>query len=65
MHASVAAGTMVVLVLAFGPVLLATAVLVAAVGWSRVRLRDHTPSQVVAGTVIGALVTGLVFGLLR
>jgi membrane-associated phospholipid phosphatase len=64
-HASVAAGTMVVLVLVFGPILLATAAVVAAVGWSRVRLRDHTPSQVLAGTVIGAVVTGLAFGLLR
>ena len=64
-HASVAAGSMVVLVLAFGPALLATVVIVAAVGWSRVRLRDHTTSQVVAGTVIGTVVTGLVFGLLR
>ena len=61
-HASVAAGSMVVLALAFGPVLLATVVVVAAVGWSRVRLRDHTTWQVVAGTVIGAVVTGLVFG---
>jgi hypothetical protein len=64
-HASVAAGSTVVLVLVFGPMLLATAVLVAAIGWSRVRLRDHTTAQVITGTVVGALVTGLVFGLLR
>lgn len=64
-HASVAAGTTAVLVLAFGPALLAAAVVVAAVGWSRVRLRDHTPWQVVAGTVVGAIVSGLTFGLLR
>jgi hypothetical protein len=64
-HASVAAGSMMVLVLAFGPDLLATVIVVAAVGWSRVRLRDHTTWQVVAGTVIGAVVTGPVFGLLR
>jgi membrane-associated phospholipid phosphatase len=64
-HASVASGSMVVLVLVFGPVLLATAVVVAAVGWSRVRLGDHTTGQVVAGTVIGAVIAGLVFGLLR
>jgi hypothetical protein len=64
-HASVAAGSMVVLVLAFGPALLATVVIVAAVGWSRVRLRDHTTAQVVAGTAIGALISSLVFGLLR
>lgn len=64
-HASVAAGTTLVLVLAFGAALWATAVVVAAIGWSRVRLRDHTTAQVVAGTVIGALVSGAVFGLLR
>jgi membrane-associated phospholipid phosphatase len=64
-HASVAAGSMVVLVLVFGPVLLATFVVVAAIGWSRVRLRDHTALQVVTGTVIGAVVTALVFGFLR
>jgi hypothetical protein len=64
-HASVAAGTTVILALAFGPEWLATSVVVAAIGWSRVHLRDHTTSQVVAGTVIGAVVSGLVFGLLR
>lgn len=64
-HASVAAGTTLVLTLAFGPALLATAVMVAAVGWSRVRLRDHTTWQVVAGTVVGAIVSGVTFGLLR
>jgi membrane-associated phospholipid phosphatase len=56
---------MVVLVLAFGPVLLATGIVVAAVGWSRVRLGDHTMWQVVAGTVIGAVIVGVVFGVLR
>ena len=64
-HASVAAGTTLVLVLAFGAAMWATAVVVAAVGWSRVRLRDHTTAQVVAGTLIGALISGAVFGLLR
>lgn len=64
-HAGVAAGTMLVLALTFGPALLATAVVVGAVGWSRVRLGDHTPAQVLAGTVVGAIVSGAVFGLLR
>ncbi len=64
-HAGVAAGAAVVLTLAFGPLLLLTAVPVAAVGWSRVRLRDHTMWQVIAGTLIGAVIAGLVFGLLR
>jgi membrane-associated phospholipid phosphatase len=64
-HAGVAAASAVVLTLAFGPLLLVTAVPVAAVGWSRVRLRDHTTGQVIAGTLIGAVIAGLVFGLLR
>jgi membrane-associated phospholipid phosphatase len=64
-HASVASGSMLVLVLAFGPLLLITAALVAAVGWSRVRLRDHTTGQVIAGTTIGAVIAGVVFGILR
>lgn len=64
-HAAVAASSMVVLVLAFGPALLATGVVVAGVGWSRVRLRDHTTWQVIAGTAVGVVTTGLVFGPLR
>jgi hypothetical protein len=64
-HTSVAAGSAVVLTLVFGAALLAAGLVVAAVGWSRVRLRDHTTAQVVAGTVVGAVVTGVVFGLLR
>ncbi|MFI5898331.1 phosphoesterase PA-phosphatase [Actinoplanes sp. NPDC051513] len=64
-HAGVAAGSAVVLVLVFGPLLLTSAAVVAAVGWSRVRLEDHTVAQVVAGAAIGAVVAGVVFGLLR
>ncbi|MEU6072419.1 phosphatase PAP2 family protein [Micromonospora sp. NPDC047074] len=60
-HSAVAAGTVVVLVLTFGVGLLATAPLLALVGWSRVRLRDHTVPQVLAGAVLGALVATLVF----
>lgn len=33
------------------------------VAWSRVRLRDHTPAQTVAGALTGALVAGAVFSL--
>ncbi|HEX5205704.1 MAG TPA: phosphoesterase PA-phosphatase [Actinoplanes sp.] len=64
-HAGVAAGSAVVLVLVFGPALLVAGVAVVAVGWSRVQLRDHTVAQVVVGAVIGAVVAGVVFGLLR
>ncbi|GGM26098.1 MULTISPECIES: phosphatase PAP2 family protein [Micromonospora] len=56
-HAAVSAASATVLVVVFGWVLLpALAPVVALVGWSRVRLRDHTTGQVVAGTVAGVLV---------
>lgn len=35
--------------------------LVAAVAWSRVRLRDHTWPQVVAGTALGAPLAAVTF----
>ncbi|MFY1587603.1 phosphatase PAP2 family protein [Micromonospora sp. WMMD734] len=63
-HSAVAAGTLVVLVLTFGPRLLPAVALLGLVGWSRVRLRDHTVAQVVAGGLVGALVAGLVFAAL-
>lgn len=55
-HAAVAAGAVGVLVLVFGPALLAAFGLVALIGWSRVRLGDHTTAQVLAGTTAGVLV---------
>lgn len=64
-HAAVAAGSVVILSLVYGPVLLAAVPVVAAVGWSRVELKDHTWSQVSVGAVIGALVAGGVFAALR
>ncbi|MET8229360.1 phosphatase PAP2 family protein [Micromonospora sp. NPDC005298] len=64
-HSAVAAGTLVILALIFGGRLLLAAPLLAVVGWSRVRLRDHTVPQVLAGGTLGALIAGVVFGLLR
>jgi membrane-associated phospholipid phosphatase len=65
LHNSVAGGTVTVLALAFGPVVLAVSVVgAAAIGWSRLVLRAHTVAQVVAGTALGAA-SGLVFALLR
>ncbi|MGS2614015.1 phosphoesterase PA-phosphatase [Micromonospora sp. LZ34] len=64
-HAAVAAGTVVVLVLTFGARLLVTVPLLALVGWSRVRLRDHTVAQVLAGGGLGGLIAGVVFATLR
>ncbi|GIF25570.1 membrane-associated phospholipid phosphatase [Actinoplanes tereljensis] len=64
-HSGVAAATTVVLTMVFGPWLLLTGAVAAAVGWSRVRLRDHTTAQVLVGAAIGAAVAGGVFGALR
>jgi hypothetical protein len=64
-HAAVAAGSVVILMLVYGWPLLAAAPLVGAVGWSRVELKDHTWAQVGVGVVVGALVAGGVFAALR
>ena len=64
-HTAVAAGALVILVLVYGWPLVVTAPLVAAVGWSRVALKDHTVAQVVVGALVGAAVAGGVFAALR
>jgi membrane-associated phospholipid phosphatase len=64
-HTAVAAGAAVILVLVFGPPLLALSPVVGLIGWSRVEIGDHTPAQVVMGAVIGAVVAAGVFSLLR
>lgn len=64
-HTAVAAGALVILVLVYGWPLAVTAPLVAAVGWSRVALKDHTVAQIVVGALVGAAVAGGVFAALR
>jgi hypothetical protein len=64
-HAAVAAGSVVILVLVYGWPMLVTAPLVGAIGWSRVALKDHSVAQVVVGTALGAAVAGGVFSALR
>lgn len=61
MHALVAAGAAGTLTVVFGPALLACWPVVPAVCWARVRLRDHTIGQVVAGALVGAVATGALF----
>jgi len=63
-HAAVSAGSVSVLVMVFGPVLLAGATIVALVGWSRVALGDHTTGQVLAGAAVGTTLSAVTFGLL-
>lgn len=64
-HNAVAAGTVTILVLAYGPAMLPLALSVAAIGWSRRVLKAHTLAQLVAGTVVGGTVAAAVFTLLR
>jgi membrane-associated phospholipid phosphatase len=53
-HCAVASGSVAILALSFGPLLLVGYVLVALLGRSRVTLGDHTVLQVIAGSVLGA-----------
>ncbi|GAA0463445.1 hypothetical protein [Streptomyces olivaceiscleroticus] len=59
-HTSVTACAMALTVPAFGPQWLWTSLVVPLVAWSRVRLRDHTLSQVLGGTLLGLAVPTLV-----
>lgn len=63
-HAAVAAGAVVMLANAYGPLLWLLGVLAVWVCWSRVELRDHTTGQVFGGSLLGVLVGGLYFALL-
>jgi len=53
-HCAVASGSVAILALSFGPLMLLGYVLVALLCWSRVTLGDHTVGQVIAGSVLGA-----------
>ena len=64
-HTGVAAAVGLILALALGPILMVTYPLLAAIGWARVQLRDHTVAQVLAAVPIGALSAGLTFVLVR
>ena len=64
-HAAIAAAAATVLMLVFGPALLAAWPLVALIAWSRVQVGDHTPAQVLAGIGLGIVVNATIFSLLR
>ncbi|MCX5163733.1 phosphatase PAP2 family protein [Streptomyces sp. NBC_00264] len=64
-HTAVAGGVATILTLAFGPPLAALALVVAAIGWSRVQLRDHTVAQTIIGALLGGVAAAVTFGLLR
>jgi hypothetical protein len=63
-HLSVGAGSLAVLTVTYGPVLLPAVVLLAWVGWSRLHLRAHTAAQVWAGAAVGAALSWPLFVLI-
>ncbi|MEV4344469.1 phosphoesterase PA-phosphatase [Actinoplanes sp. NPDC049596] len=64
-HALVAAGSVAALTVLHGwPVAAVGCVVVTAVGWARVRLKEHSLGQVVFGALVGALAMGVAFPLL-
>lgn len=65
LHTAVAAGTATTLGLVFGPWLHLSWLLVGVIGWSRVRLGQHTVAQVIVGAALGASAAGVVFPLVR
>jgi membrane-associated phospholipid phosphatase len=60
-HCAVASGSVAILALTYGPLVLFGYVLVALLAWSRVALEDHTVAQVVAGAVLGAGAAALAY----
>ena len=65
LHATVAGGAVAMLTLLYGPWLLTLVLLVGLVCWSRVRLTDHTATQVVVGALLGPIIGGAVFLVIR
>lgn len=65
MHMAVAGCAAALLPTVVGPAALLVWPALLGVGWSRVRLRDHTPAQTVAGALVGAAASGAAFAFLR
>jgi membrane-associated phospholipid phosphatase len=65
LHTAVAAGTATTLTIIYGAVVIVGWAVVSATGWSRIHLREHTPAQVLAGALVGAVVAAAVFLPLR
>ncbi|MGW0708947.1 hypothetical protein ACWD4G_23860 [Streptomyces sp. NPDC002643] len=64
-HTAVASGVVVILLLAYGAGMAPLILVIAAIGWSRVALGDHTPAQTVAGALLGGLAAAVVFSAMR
>jgi hypothetical protein len=63
-HCAVASGSVAILALTYGPLVLCGYALVGLLGWSRLAVKDHTAAQVVAGAVLGAGAAALAYAAL-
>ena len=63
-HCAVAAGSVTILALLYGPLLVPGYLLVALTGWSRVVLKDHTTAQVVAGSLLGVAAAAATYAII-
>lgn len=63
-HCAVAAGSVTILTLMFGPWLTPAYVLVALTAWSRVVVKDHTAAQVIAGSLLGVAAAVVTYALI-
>jgi membrane-associated phospholipid phosphatase len=59
-HASSVAGAITTLTLLYGMIVLPAFSLVVLVGWSRVALRRHTVTQVIAGSLVGIVTSSII-----
>ena len=60
-HTAFIAGSITVLIVLYGAIGAATAVLLPLLGWSRIELEHHSPTQVFAGALLAALIVVVVF----
>ncbi|MCE7011154.1 hypothetical protein LWC34_51370 [Kibdelosporangium philippinense] len=65
LHATVAGGAVATVILIYGWIMAVLVPLVVLVAWARVKVRDHTTAQVIVGALLGPVVGGAVFLLLR
>jgi membrane-associated phospholipid phosphatase len=63
-HCAVAAGSVTILALLFGPALAPAYLLVALTAWSRVVVKDHTAAQVIAGSLLGVAAAVVTYALI-
>ena len=61
LHAALITASIAVLVILYGSIAVATAVLVPLVAWSRIELKHHSLAQVAAGALLAASIVIVVF----